>query len=488
MVKIYFSDFFEVSEEVMESYGVFNVSLLSDLPLFVDPFLLFNSSKPEYQRLHDAIIGYLKFLRDKSADQELDAGLIRAWYMFPEVKQNWLGFSSSGNSGRGLGGRFAGALHINLAKLLSNFGNEKVTRSSHLEKLCLIQPGVGRDSISDFTNNLIKEYLLEYTQTFTQKHVRPEFRGLFTSPKVRFNYETESWQSGKFDLPRLGNDYVLLTPVDILTKDETWINRNDLIDNFSTIPDALPNNALRAQVNNYFKKMLPKRNVTRKDERSAAAATLLHFPDLIDRYIRFKEDNGDKAKAVSSSRVRSSKELYVQQFRMLPLALQEKTGFYSVPGSTYDEAMLRVQFLKDAIENKGAHRVFYIKGQPLEREEDLQILYRMTWFAAPVDVTREANDGRGPVDFKVSNGAADKTLVEFKLAKNSHLEKNLKHQAEIYQKASDANRTIKVILFFTAAERLKVERIFKNLGITKDPDIVTIDARKDNKPSGSKAG
>ena len=33
------------------------------------------------------------------------------------------------------------------------------------------------------------------------------------------------------------------------------------------------------------------------------------------------------------------------------------------------------------------------------------------------DVNREPNNGRGPVDFKISDGALDKSLIEFKLAK-----------------------------------------------------------------------
>lgn len=53
---IYFTDFFQVPPDVLEEYGAFNVSLINDLPLFVDPFLLFNSEKEEYQRLHDQII------------------------------------------------------------------------------------------------------------------------------------------------------------------------------------------------------------------------------------------------------------------------------------------------------------------------------------------------------------------------------------------------------------------------------------------------
>ena len=57
-------------------------------PLFVDPFLLFNSKKPKYRALHDRMIEYLRFLKEKSAaDQSLDSGLLTAWYMFPEVEQ-----------------------------------------------------------------------------------------------------------------------------------------------------------------------------------------------------------------------------------------------------------------------------------------------------------------------------------------------------------------------------------------------------------------
>ena len=113
---------------------------------------------------------------------------------------------------------------------------------------------------------------------------------------------------------------------------------------------------------------------------------------------------------------------------------------------------------------------------------------RRRGYATESDVTREANDGRGPLDFKVSRGSKDKTLVEFKLAKNSQLEKNLKHQAEIYQKASDADRAIKVIIYFTAREKKRLEGILKKLKLDGHKDVVLIDARKDNKPSGSKAG
>lgn len=485
-LNIYFSDVFGVTKSQLKKYGAFNISLLADLPLFVDPFLLFNSKKPKYRALHDRMIQYLRFLKEKSSDQNLPRGLLDAWYRFPEVQQNWLGFSGKGNRGHGLGFGFAQALHSNLGKIFGSFGAEKVTRGSHLEKLCLIRDGVGRDNISDFTNNLILAFLLEYTQGFAARFIAPELRRSCTVSRVHFNYETESWEMGSFDLPFYINDYVLLTPKEILTRDDTWINKTDLVDDFTSIPLAIPNEALRAQVDNYFRMILPHKP-TRPEEREAAFRTIQQFPQLIDFYIKQKEDTGERAASISSEHVHLSERLYLDQFQGLALLLREKTGFYSNPGKTYQEALGRVKFFKDVIENKGGHRFFYLDGSPVEREEDLHILYRMTWFATTSDVTREANDGRGPVDFKISKGSRDKTLVEFKLAKNSHLERNLERQTKIYEEASDAPRSIRVIVYFTESQKEHVEAILKKLNLLGREDVVLVDARKDNKPSGSKA-
>jgi hypothetical protein len=146
----YFSDRFGVEPAALKKYGAFNVSIVTDLPLFIDPFLLFNSKKAKYKELHESIIEYLIFLRDKAQLGPIDEGLLRAWYCFPEVEQNWLGFSQSGNAGHGLGIDFARALHQSLHTLFADLGSERITKGTHLEKVCLIRDGVGRDNISDF--------------------------------------------------------------------------------------------------------------------------------------------------------------------------------------------------------------------------------------------------------------------------------------------------------------------------------------------------
>jgi hypothetical protein len=484
---IYFSDVFDIAEDALENYGAFNVSLINDLPLFMDPFLLFNSTKPEYQELHDQMIKYLRFLKSCSENGKIHEGLLLSWFMFSEVKQNWLGYSLVGNSGSGLGIKFARALNENLHTVFSNFGEEKVTKGSHLEKLCLIKDGVGRDNISDFTTNLIKDYLLNYTQEFAVTHLRPDQRRVIAINKVRFNYDTCNWERGRFELPWYDGDYVLLTPKDILTKDDTWINKSDIVRTFDDVADSISNLELRTQINQYFAKVLPE-DAKNKDYREAVSSVFNKFPELIDFYIKYKEDTGDEAISVSESRVKQVEFLFIKKLREFVDSLNRETGFYSGHGyDTLAEARDRVLFLKDVIENKGGHRLFFVDGEPLRRESDLQILFRLTWCATPSDVSREVNDGRGPVDFKISRGRYDKSLVEFKLAKNSHLRRNLEKQVEIYKKASDAPHGLKVILYFIDQELEKVTKIFNDLGLHDHPDVILIDGRATNKPSGSKA-
>src|SRR5438270_2796483 len=316
-VDVYFSDYFKVDQDVIERYGAFNISLVTDLPLFIDPFLLFNSENQQYRTLHDDIIKYLRFLKDKSLSQSIDSGTLKAWYTFREVEQNWLGFSTIGNRGSGLGTDFAQALNRNLINVFDTPCQKQVTKDSHLEKLCLIKDGVGRDNISDFTTNLIIGFLLEYTQTFARQHISQDLRATFRVERAYFNYTTVSWEERTFDLPKFNRSFVILTPKSLLTKDDTWINKKDLIKDFDQIPSMIDDDELRFKVNNYFLSQLsldPERagkRPTKKEREAAASATFQQFaPEIIDYYIKFKEDQGEQATSISGKKVAFSGSLY----------------------------------------------------------------------------------------------------------------------------------------------------------------------------------
>ncbi|MEP8926070.1 hypothetical protein ABKU21_13435 [Enterobacter hormaechei] len=88
------------------------------------------------------------------------------------------------------------------------------------------------------------------------------------------------------------------------------------------------------------------------------------------------------------------------------------------------------------------------------------------------------------MDYKISRGSKDKTLVEFKLASNSKLKQNLANQVKIYESANETKKSIKVILYFNDTELSKLIKIFKELGVKQSKELVIIDARP-NKVSAS---
>jgi nucleoside phosphorylase len=477
-MKIYFSDFFDVSPEVLEEYGAFNISLVNDLPLFIDPFLLFESDKPEYQLLHDGIIEYVRFLRSESLARggNMPPGLLDHWYRFKEVRQNWLGYSKSGNKGSALGGKFAHALNDNLRTLFPTFGEQEgsITASSHLEKLCLVSEGVGRDNISDFTTNLIKEFLLQYTEDFAIAYIRPHYRMHVPVRHVRFDYSTKRWVSRTYELPYHRGEYVLLTPRDILTKEQMWINREDLYDQYAGIADALPDHELRSLVNEYFSSLLPT-NSRKTEVRDAIKQVVRRFPSVLDYYIRDKEENGGAAVASSLEQVAETDKLFVEQVREFVEEKLVGTEFYEQRGDTLEEARARVLILKGIIEEQEGYRVFYLKDKPISDESELKVLHRLVWYAtSPSDANGGATDRNrnGPLE--------EKSPVEFKLASNRKLKTSLEQHAEVRKQADQRNLTIKVIVGFSGAEMQKVEVQLRELDLKEDPYLVLIDAHLRN--------
>lgn len=489
----FFSDTFRVDDALLEKYGAVNVSLINDMPLFIDPFLLFQSKKPKYKKLHDEIISYLEFLQTRSDRRNPDSGELENLYCFKEVKQNWLGFSKSGNKGTGLSIKFAKELHVGLKDIFTSFGDATITKSSHMEKLCLLTDGVGRDHISDFTCNLVKDYLCKYTETFASRHIDPKYIKRVSVPRAVFHLKTASWAPKEYNLPYLASerDFVLLTPRDMLTRDDAWISRTDFFDKFATLPISISDNAIRSSLNSYLAEELDRRKekgkVSHASKMAAYKATLRKFPIIADVYIADQERNGEEASVRAEDKISRTEQQFIAGVRDILGILETKSDYFKHGRNTLEESRMKIGYLKDVIENKGGHKLFKQDHRRSLTENDLQVLMRLVWFGTPSDFGAEANDGRGPADFKVSRGAKDKTIIEFKLASNSRLEHSLKKQLEIYQKASSAKNGIFVIFVFERTEVIRVKAIFKRLGMYEGQDCVIIDARGDNKPSGSKA-
>ena len=280
-----------------------------------------------------------------------------------------------------------------------------------------------------------------------------------------------------FTLPCFDGKYVILTPRDILTREDTWINQSDMIRDIETIAEALPDGQLRSNLNRYLSEVL-RADISKKKQEKAVLLFYQKNPELIDHYIRNKEDRQDEAEKRSTAYVTESEKFFISNAKSLGKLLIEK-GFYDSSGNSIEAAKRRILFLKDVIENQDGYKLFFHNGKPLRREKDLQIMYRLTWYGAPFDVNREVNNGRGPVDFKISMGASDTNLVEMKLASNSKLRQNLEHQVEIYKRANETENALKVILCMSEAEVKKTQKILSDLGLSEDTGIYLIDATPD---------
>ena len=460
--QLLFSEYFQLDPEVLDHYGALNICIDSDLPLFIDPFLLFASGKPEYKALHDEIVAHLIRLKGLALENPgRDVGL----FQFPEVKQNWLGFCKYGNNGKGLGKKFARNLVSAFDGFYSNFGEEKITSSSHIEKLTLVGSGIGRDFISDFSTNLLLEYLLNYTQKFALEFLPEHMRKRF-SVRCRFEPKLSIWVPKEFELPYFhleDGDFILLTPLDILTKDDAFICHNDLTSQFRRIANALENPALRDAVNQFFQERLP-RDPREADIEQAIDATLRRFPELLDFYIRYKEVSKDRAAPISAEKVRKLQTELLSTLQEFCEHVAKYSPFFRTQPTSYEAALQRAYYLKQVIEDNDGYRIFFKDGKPIASEDTIQQIFRLTWFATPYAVDSEVNNGRGPADYKISYGARDSVVVEFKLASSSSLKRNLLNQVEIYKKAAKSINDIKVILCYSKSEIVKVNRTLKGIG------------------------
>ena len=497
---MFFSERFQISSELLKEYGAVDISLVCDIPLFIDPMLIFNSEKEIYKNLHKSIIRYFHFLYTK-AEQGLTMKEVSAWFNFSEVPNNWLGYSLVGNKGLALGKEYAKFLYENIAFAINTHG---ISKSKHIEKVMLLYDGSGKDKISDLTVNLIKGFLCEYTENFALQYLDERFLEKFPVDKAYFNYETESFVSKEYCLPYVldekgRKEYVLLTPYDILREDEPSINKKDFYESHERIRSAIENDILRTYVNNYIglavrqyeemqrgKRRSIREKSIRKIEKDAFKELVREYPELYDYYIRLRETDVDKIRSQSLAELNEQIEKLCVASQNI-ISLFKNLNYQTNEQLTArEEAKARLRFFKHIIEDCDGYKNLYTDGKQIAKENDLQRLFRFVWYGTSYKVDAEPNNGRGQADFIVSMGQNNQNIVEFKLASNSTLS-HVFTQVKIYEAANCTDGSLIAIFCFSESEYLYSEQIVKAAGYEEllGESIYLIDCRNDNKKSAS---
>lgn len=128
-----------------------------DIPLYVDPFLLWKSPSQMDNGLHDSIIqnfNHLGYLVNQGKEKEASELLIG----LSECEAVGLGISKTR-----IGTRIGEKVANDILKLFSDIPQLKTNGFTHIEEVQLLVGQVAKDRISDIACNLISSFLIDYT-------------------------------------------------------------------------------------------------------------------------------------------------------------------------------------------------------------------------------------------------------------------------------------------------------------------------------------
>ena len=469
-----FSEHFGI--EVTSETEWFDPLLNLDTKLFVDPFLIYDQEFEEFVGSHDAITAFFNQQFESIAETKGNRSS-RVWkrtetnLLFPEIEELCLGYTSEGTGGLGSGKEVARAIASAIWRAIDT----GVHDLRHFEEVQLFQKGINRDRISDATALMLFDRFAKYTERQTQNIPRKNK----TFKRTRYCTEKKRWIAHTFQLPinPFNNKAVLLCPKIYLRPDPT-INADSFWDYVRFNEPVILLSEFCEDIVSHLNKEEIIRIATR-------------YPDARDRYIDFQEDEG----AAPYDYARDPKGLIEWYSKTRDWVGREnpKLGF-SDEETFFNFVQAMIETFRNYVQNQGGWRLLWNDNHSPRSEEAAQWLFQGIILHScrqnNIDLSREANIGRGPVDYKASVGFAQRALIELKLARNTKFWNGLEKQLPKYLEAEGIRCGVFVVIAFNDKDLEKtidIEKRTKAISTKVGYDIssIVIDASRD-KPSASK--
>ena len=194
--------------------------LYEDIPLYLDPFLLWRSPSQQDQSLHTGIItcfDHLRWLVEKGCEGVAVDNLILA------SECDEVGF---GVSARRRGKRIGPGTANEILALFSRVPEYGKSGFAHFEKIQLYVDGISKDRISDIACNFLKSFLIDFTIDQCHEHGIPlaDIR-----LKSLYSYKAQKFETNiRVELPVTPDSIepILLVPKRWL-RHVPWINFDD---------------------------------------------------------------------------------------------------------------------------------------------------------------------------------------------------------------------------------------------------------------------
>lgn len=433
--------------QVTEDEEWFDPILSVDTRLFIDPFLLYDQEQGVFQGSHDEVVSFFNAQfeaiartsgrRDSNIWTKAESDLL-----FPEVEEICLGYTGAGTGGAGAGRRLARILAEGIWEAIEG----GTTSVRHFEEIALIREGIGADRISDITATILRHRLASYTTSICERHRVSVDVARY--PRGRFDVTKGRWVPLEFRLPR--NPYngkpILLSPrtylrtLPTIEADDFWEycyhNENDL---------------LRARFGEDISKRVRKYDIVE---------IARQYPHVRGKYIAFREESGSEPYDVGKdtqgvySWYEEAKRYCASHPR--PLAFDSPESFERFAGEL-------VGIFKHFVEENRGWALLWNDNKSPRREASCQDLFLGTvkhyCKANDIDISKEPNIGRGPVDFKVSSGFFRRALIEVKKADNTKFWNGLTEQLPTYQKAEEIAAGYFLVIAFNDKDLERVAQI-----------------------------
>ncbi|MBZ5526325.1 MAG: hypothetical protein LAN71_00285 [Acidobacteriia bacterium] len=256
-----------------------------DVPVGIDPFLLYKSRDSEYRQLHgylleafNAGIAAVKHRQLEEAGRVLD---------FPEVSAIGMGYTQRSKRGSGVGS------YLTELIIKTVLGSPSLQERGirHVEEMQLLSTGIGPDRVSDIAANVLKRFLIEYTKRQCVIWSLPVKRGV----PVNHIYDVSSgqWTDAYEDLPVNPNDGspILLVPRRIV-RVLPWINYDDFVRTEFNAYLAAKRQAVARHL-----KDNPEEQSGQLESNAKPHVTTVTRSDisLVDRYVRSREQHSAEA-------------------------------------------------------------------------------------------------------------------------------------------------------------------------------------------------
>ena len=190
-----------------------------DIPLYLDPFLLWKSPSLQDNSLHTAVVNSFNNLGMRYLAGEVDQA-VETLVFVSECDEVGLG-----QSARRRGTRMSTDLARSVLSLFTDIPKLSNAGFTHFEEIQLLVKNVGADRVSDIACTFLKSFLIDYTIEQSEKVGIP--RTKVQLPAV-YDYQSNSLRPEAVSVPTSPNDDrpILLVPRRWLRR-TPWINEVD---------------------------------------------------------------------------------------------------------------------------------------------------------------------------------------------------------------------------------------------------------------------